>query len=65
MLKCFRHDKVFNADLVGAFNILSRKKPIAPSPALSWVGVTRLRPGAGLNPNGNVASNIPARTLAL
>ena len=62
LLKCYKHNKVFNADLVGAFNILSKVRPIAPSPALSGVGVTRLRPGAGLNPAnaGNVAQNLPA-----
>lgn len=69
LLNCYKHNKVFNADLVGAFNILSKTKSIAPSPALSGVGVTRLRPGAGLNPAfaGNVAPNLPAPkgTLAL
>ncbi|AFL67206.1 RNA-guided endonuclease InsQ/TnpB family protein [Desulfurococcus amylolyticus] len=67
LLKCYKHSKAFNADLVGAFNILSKKKPITPSPTLSGVGVTRLRPGAGLNPAkpGNVAPNLPARTLTL
>lgn len=62
LLKCYKHNIVFNADLVGAFNILSRVKTIAPSPTLSGVGVTRLRPGAGLNPAlaGNVAQNLPA-----
>ena len=61
LLKCYKHDIVFNADLVGAFNILSKEKPIAPSPALSGVGVTRLRPGAGLNPAraGDVVLNPP------
>ncbi|MEL9908669.1 MAG: transposase [Desulfurococcus sp.] len=69
LLKCYKHNKVFNADLVGAFNILSKTKSIAPSPALSGVGVTRLRPGAGLNPAfaGNAAPNLsaPKGTLAL
>ncbi|MEM4740542.1 MAG: hypothetical protein QXS63_05645 [Zestosphaera sp.] len=39
---------------------------ISLSPALHGVGVTRLRPGAELNPAkaGNVAPNLP-RTLAL
>ncbi|GBF08857.1 transposase [Aeropyrum pernix] len=68
LLKCYKHNKVFNTDLVGAFNILSKGKPIALSPALSGVGVTRLRPGAGLNqaPAWDVALNLPApeRTLA-
>ncbi|MEM1742382.1 MAG: transposase [Nitrososphaerota archaeon] len=66
LLKCNKHDKVFNADLVGAYNILLKAKTTPPSPALCGVGVTRLRPGAGLNPAsaGNVALNLP-RTLAL
>ncbi|WP_440059596.1 RNA-guided endonuclease InsQ/TnpB family protein [Thermogladius sp. 4427co] len=61
LIKCYKHNKVFNADLVGAYNILSKRKPIAPSPALSGVGVTRPRPGAGLNQARawNVAPNLP------
>ena len=69
LLKCYKYNEVFNADLVGAFNILSKVRPIAPSPALSGVGVMRLRPGAGLNlaHAGDVALNLPAPkgTLAL
>ena len=49
LIKCFIHNKVFNAYLVRAYNILLKRKPIAPSPALSGVGVMRPRPGAGLN----------------
>ncbi len=49
LLKCYKHNKVFNADLVGAFNIFSKRRAISPSPALTGVGVTRLRPGARLN----------------
>ncbi|MEM3833706.1 MAG: transposase [Thermoprotei archaeon] len=66
LLKCYKHDKVFNADLVGAHNILLKAKTISPSPALCGVGITRLRPGAELNPAGagNVALNLP-RTLVL
>lgn len=37
----------------------------SPEPALSRVGVTRLRPGAWLNPSMDVALNIPAITTAL
>ena len=46
LLKCYKYNKVFNADLVGAFNMIP--KPITPSPALSGVGVTgpETRPGA-------------------
>ncbi|MEM0253518.1 MAG: transposase [Candidatus Bathyarchaeia archaeon] len=74
LLKCYKHNKVFNADLAGAYNILLRgeenillkAKTIPPSPALCGVGVIRLRPGVGLNPAkaGEVALNLP-RTLAL
>ncbi|MEM4045394.1 MAG: transposase, partial [Fervidicoccaceae archaeon] len=66
LLKCYKHSNVFNADLVGAFNMLLKAKTIAPSSSLYGVGVMRLRPGAGLNPAraGNVALNLP-RTLAL
>ncbi|MCC6057852.1 MAG: transposase [Desulfurococcaceae archaeon] len=45
LFKCTKLNKVFNADLVGAFNIL-----ITPSPR--GVGVTGRRPGPGLNPRG-------------
>ncbi|MEM0025375.1 MAG: transposase [Zestosphaera sp.] len=46
LLKCYKHSKVFNTDLVGAYNILFKTKTISPSPALCGVGVMRLRPGA-------------------
>ncbi|MEM4970162.1 MAG: transposase [Sulfolobales archaeon] len=49
LFKCYKHNIVFNADLVGAFNILAKSKAITPSPALCGVGVTRLRPGERLN----------------
>ncbi|MEM4581218.1 MAG: transposase, partial [Candidatus Korarchaeum sp.] len=66
LFKCYKHSTVFNADLVGAYNILLKTKTIPPSPVLYGVGVMRLRPGAGLNPvrAGNVAPNLPG-TLAL
>jgi len=66
LFKCYKHSKVFNTDLVGAHNILLKTKTIPPSPALCGVGVTRLRPGAELNPAkaGNIAPNLP-RTPAL
>jgi len=66
LFKCYKHSKVFNADLVGAYNILFKTKTIPPSPTLHGVGVTRLRPSAELNPAiaGNVAPNLP-ETLAL
>ncbi|MEM1765678.1 MAG: transposase [Zestosphaera sp.] len=46
LLRCYKHSKVFNTDLVGAYNILFKTKTISPSPALCGVGVMRLRPGA-------------------
>jgi putative transposase len=49
LLKYYKHNKAFNTDLLGAYNMLSKRKAIAPSPVLCGVGVTRLRPGAGLN----------------
>jgi len=56
LFKCYKHNIVFNADLVGAFNILAERKSITLTPALTGVGVTLLRPGAGLNPlRGDVA----------
>ncbi|MEM1650100.1 MAG: hypothetical protein QXX47_04425, partial [Sulfolobales archaeon] len=66
LFKCYKHNKVFNADLVGAYNVLLKTKTIPPSSALCGVGVMRLRPGAELNPAkaGHVAPNLP-RTLAL
>ena len=66
LFKCYKHNTVFNADMVGAYNILLRIGTIFPSPALHGVGVTRLRPGAELNPAhaGNVALNLPG-TLVL
>ncbi|MEM1796986.1 MAG: zinc ribbon domain-containing protein, partial [Zestosphaera sp.] len=42
LLKCYKHSKVFNTDLVGAHNILLKTKTIPPSPTLHGVGVTRL-----------------------
>ncbi|MEM1623712.1 MAG: hypothetical protein QW543_06240 [Sulfolobales archaeon] len=60
LFECYKHNKVFNADLVGAYNILLKAKTIPPSPAMCGVGVTRLRPGAELNPEtGDVAPNLP------
>ncbi|MEM4969747.1 MAG: transposase [Sulfolobales archaeon] len=59
LFKCYKHNIIFNADLVGAFNILAKKKAITPSPALCGIGVIGRRPGPGLNPAkaGNVALN--------
>jgi len=63
LFKCMRLSKVFNADIVGAYNILVRA--ITPSP--NGIGVMGRRPGPGLNEK-DVAPNLPAlasRTLVL
>jgi len=64
LFKCFKLNKVFNADIVGAFNIL--RKAITPSPR-KRIGVTGAKPSPGLNPS--VALNLSAlmapRTLVL
>ncbi|MEM1610415.1 MAG: transposase [Sulfolobales archaeon] len=60
LFKCYKHNIVFNADLVGAFNILAKGKARTPSPALCGVGVMGRRPGPGLNPKkGDVAQTSP------
>ena len=46
LFKCIKLNKVFNADVVGAFNIL--KKAITPSPR-EGIGVTGWTPSQGLN----------------
>jgi len=56
LFKCTRLSKVFNADIVGAYNILVRA--ITPSP-LAGIGVMGRRPGPGLNET-DVAPNLPA-----
>jgi len=56
LFKCFTLNKVFNADVVGALNILL--KSITPSP--SRIGVTGRRPDPGLN--SSVALNLFALT---
>jgi len=70
LFKCTRLNKVFNADLVAAYNILIRGiETITPSPHRG-IGVKKgWRPSLGLNPHGDVVLNLPAlttpRTLAL
>jgi len=65
LFKCFKLNKVFNADVVGALNIL--KRAITPSPR-KGIGVTGAKPSPGLNER-DVALNLSAlmtpRTLAL
>jgi len=65
LFKCFTLNKVFNADVVGAFNILL--KSITPSPR-KGIGVMGRKPDPGLNER-DVALNLSAlatpRTLAL
>jgi len=67
LFKCTRLNNVFNADIVGAYNILVKGISITPSPLLG-IGVTGWRPSPGLN-KPDVAPNLPtltrARTLAL
>jgi len=46
LFKCTELNKVFNADIVGAYNILA--KAITPSP-LVGIGVMGRRPGPGVN----------------
>jgi len=53
LLKCTRLNKVFNVDLVGAYNIL-----ITPSPERGRGNGPETRPGA----TGKVAPNLPALT---
>jgi len=67
LFKCIKLGKVFNADIVAAYNILVRGLSITPSPR-KGIGVMGRRPGPGLN-EADVAPNLPAlatpRTLAL
>jgi len=57
LFKCSSLNKVFNADVVGALNIL--RKSITPSP--SRIGVTDWKPSLGLNEK-DVALNLSALT---
>jgi len=61
LFKCTRLSKVFNADIVGAYNILA--KAITPSPR-KGIGVTGRRPGPGVN-EADVAPNLPTLTRAI
>jgi len=65
LFKCTKFNKTFNADIVGAFNIL--RKSITPSPQ-KGIGVMGWKPSLGLNEK-DVVLNLPAleapRTLAL
>jgi len=54
LFKCTRLNKVFNADIVGAYNILVKGLSITPSPI--GIGVMGRKPGPGLNEAG-VAPN--------
>ena len=62
LFKCTRLNKVFDADLVGAYNML-----ITPSSTQSRGNGLEARPGAKPSKRGNVAPNLPALagTLAL
>jgi len=65
LFKCFKLNKAFNVDVVGALNIL--KRAITPSPR-NRIGVMGAKPSPGLNER-DVALNLSAltapRTLAL
>jgi len=67
LFKCTKLNKVFNADIVGAHNILVKGLSITPNP-LEGVGVMGWKPSPGLNET-DVAPNLPAlttpRTLTL
>ncbi|MCE4623583.1 MAG: transposase [Caldisphaeraceae archaeon] len=68
LFKCTATNKVFNADIVGAYNILVKGITITPSPR-EGIGVMGRRPDLRLNPKGDLAPNLPAlaipRTIAL
>jgi len=57
LFKCTTLNKVFNADLVGAYNILTT---ITPSPGRGRGNGPEARPGAKPSNRGDVASNLPA-----
>jgi len=60
LFKCTALNKVFNADLVGAYNIL-----ITPSPERGRGNGPETRPGAKPSERGYVAPNLPALTGTL
>jgi len=61
LFKCFRMNKVMNADLVGAFNILKKILHNPESSRRGRIGVMGRRPGPGVNPKkGDVRPNLPA-----
>jgi len=66
LFRCTKLDKVFNADIVAAYNILIKGLSITPSPI--GIGVMGWRPSPGLN-EADVAPNLPTlatpRTLTL
>jgi len=64
LFKCATLNRVFNADLVGAYNILTT---ITPSPARGRGNRPETRPGAEPPARGHIAPNLPALagTLAL
>ncbi|MGC9165770.1 MAG: zinc ribbon domain-containing protein, partial [Thermoprotei archaeon] len=64
LFKCILSNKVFNADLVGAYNILVDGKPITLSPPSRGIGVMGRRSGPRLNrgKSRDVTPNLPALT---
>jgi len=63
LFKCTRLNKVFNADIVGAYNILVKASTITPSPR-KGIGVTGWKPSPGLN-KPDVAPNLPTLTRVI
>jgi len=62
LFKCTRLNKVFNADIVGAYNILVEASTITPSPRKE-IGVTGWKPSPGLNKK-DATPNLPTPTRA-
>ncbi|PUA32314.1 MAG: transposase [Zestosphaera tikiterensis] len=62
LFKCTKLNKIFNADIVGAHNILVKGLSITPSPR-EGIGVMGWRPSPGLN-EADVAPNLPALTTS-
>ncbi|PUA32583.1 MAG: transposase [Zestosphaera tikiterensis] len=60
LFKCTKLNKVFNADITAAYNILIKGLTITPNP-LEGVGVMGWKPSPGLNKK-DVAPNLPTLT---
>ncbi|MGC8570193.1 MAG: zinc ribbon domain-containing protein [Caldivirga sp.] len=62
LFKCIKANKVFNADLVGAYNILVDGEPITPSPKRGRGNRPETRPRAKPRKGGECSPNLPALT---